>query len=175
MKKKGFTLIELMITLAVFAIFSIYLYQTFFSQVRQSFSFNNNIDIQYNVNKALNMLTDNIRSYNSANDSKILKSSDRNKSIFINQNGENKEDSINEGGNIVNVILNFPESNSVPPSDIQYDKAEKILYFKSDSQNKCSHIDSVNFLLENGVVIIKVSASEGDIKITNTTAVNIKR
>ena len=78
MKKRGFTLVELMITLAIFSIFSVYLYQTFFSEIRQSFNFKNNIDIQYNTNKALNMLTDQIRNYSSTNDTKTLTSSDGN-------------------------------------------------------------------------------------------------
>jgi len=177
MKKKGFTLIELMITLTIFAIFSVYLYQTFFSQIRQSFSLNNNIDVQYNVNKALNMLTDNIRSYSSTNDTKVLKSSDGSKSISINQNGEIQVNSINDSGNIINVLSNFPELGSPPPSDIQYDSSNKTLYFKNDNQNKCFNIDSVDFSTENrnGIIVITVSVLKGNVHIESSTAVNVKK
>lgn len=177
MKKKGFTLIELMITLTIFAIFSVYLYQTFFSQIRQSFSLNNNIDVQYNVNKSLNMLTDNIRSYSSTNGTKILKSSDGSKSISINQNGEIQVNSINDNGNIVNVLSNFPEPSSSPPADIQYDSINKTLYFKNDSQNKCFNIDSVDFSTENknGIIVITVSVLKGNVHIESSTAVNVKK
>ncbi|WP_368490367.1 PilW family protein [Clostridium sp. BJN0013] len=177
MKKKGFTLIELMIALSIFVIFSIYLYKTFFSQIKQSFNFNNNIDVQYNVNKALNMLTDEIRSYNCTNDTKIFKSSDSNNSFFVNcGNGDSEEGNIDTSNSrdTIDLLSNSPESGSPPPSDIQYNRKSKTLYLKNDNQNKCFNIDSVFFLYENGLITVTVSASRGDVHIERSTAINLK-
>ena len=61
MKKRGFTLIELMIVIAIFSVFSIFLYNMFSAQVRESFSFKNNIDTKYNLDKAMTMITGSLR------------------------------------------------------------------------------------------------------------------
>ncbi|MFL0195453.1 type II secretion system protein J [Clostridium sp. WILCCON 0269] len=162
MKKKGFTLVELMIALAIFTIFSVYLYQTFFSQIRQSFSFNNNIDIQYNVNKALSMITDEIRNYSFTN-------------ITIPTETEVMS------GNKVIIDL---DSNDLT-HDIDYNKSSKTLNLNDVQSNanidKCLNIDSVRISQgdsnnnESELILITVSASEGDIQITSSTAVNINR
>ncbi|MFA9396693.1 MAG: type II secretion system protein J [Clostridiaceae bacterium] len=67
MKKRGFTLLELMIALGIFMLFSVYMFQAFNLQTRQTFRFNNNIELQYNVNKAMNMITDDLRNNLSQN------------------------------------------------------------------------------------------------------------
>jgi prepilin-type N-terminal cleavage/methylation domain-containing protein len=61
MKKKGFTLIELMIAISIFSVFSIFLYDMFSVQVKESFNFKDNINTQYNLNKAMNMITASLR------------------------------------------------------------------------------------------------------------------
>lgn len=157
MKKKGFTLIELMIAIAIFTIFSMYLYQVFFSQIRQSFNFNNNIDIQHNTNKALNMLTDEIRNYSFTN---ITFQSSGGTQVF--SNGK--------------IIIDLTSNASSP--DIYYNSASKIL--SDNNGNQCSNIDSVQITQgssnnENELILITVSASEGNKQITSSTAVNIKK
>jgi prepilin-type N-terminal cleavage/methylation domain-containing protein len=61
MKKKGFTLIELMIAISIFSVFSIFLYDMFSVQVKESFNFKDNINTQYNLNKAMTMITASLR------------------------------------------------------------------------------------------------------------------
>ncbi|WP_416175898.1 PilW family protein [Clostridium sp.] len=61
MKKKGFTLIELMIAISIFSVFSIFLYNMFSVQVKESFNFKENINTQYNLNKAMTMITASLR------------------------------------------------------------------------------------------------------------------
>lgn len=160
MKKKGFTLIELMIALTIFTIFSAYLYQTFFSQIKQSLSFSNNIDIQYNANKALNMITDEIRNYSFTN-------------ITFQSSGGTGATQILSNGK---VIIDLSSNSSNP--DIYYNSSTKIL--SDNSGNQCSNIDSVSLSQgtlsgENELILITVSASEGSTQITTSTAVNIKR
>jgi len=62
MNKKGFTLIELMITLALFSLFAGFLYNAFFTQIKENNSFNTNIDLKYNGDKTMNLITDKLRS-----------------------------------------------------------------------------------------------------------------
>lgn len=179
MKKKGFTLVELMMTLAVFTIFSIYLYQTFFLQIRQSFEFKDNIDIQYDANKALNMIADQIRSCDSINDTKILRASDGKTIISLGPKDKNGQIqvSVSKGnflndGDTVELIKNQPELD-LPLSDVQYNIKEKML--KDDNEDKCYNIDKVDFSYENGLVNVTVSASEGKLNIKMSTAVNVQK
>lgn len=158
MKKKGFTLIELMIAIAVFTIFSMYLYQTFFSQVKQSFNFNNNIDIQYNANKALNMITDQIRNYSFTN---------------ISVNGTK----VLSGGKVIIDLDSTVVGTSNTDIILYYNGASKTL--SDSSGNQCSNIDSIKIERgsndENELMMVTISASQGERKITSSTAVNINK
>lgn len=160
MKRKGFSLTELMIALAIFSIISLFLYQTFFSQIRQSFSFNYNIDIQRNVNRALEMLTDEIRNNSYTN-------------ITIELTGTGGTTQVKSGGNII------IDLSSSALGNVNYNSANKTL---SDKQsNECTNIDSIQIIQgnvsnnENDLILITVSASEGRTQITSSTAVNIKK
>jgi len=62
MKKKGFTLIELMIALSIFSLFVGFLYTAYFTQIRENNSFNSRIDLKYNGDKAMNLILDELRS-----------------------------------------------------------------------------------------------------------------
>lgn len=62
--KKGFTLIELMIALAVFSIFGGFVYKTYYSQVKVSKAFNKSIDLEYNTSKVMKKVTEKIREEN---------------------------------------------------------------------------------------------------------------
>ena len=62
MKKRGFTLIEMMIALAIFSLFVGFLYNAYFTQIRENNSFNTRLDLKYNGDKAMNLITDEIRS-----------------------------------------------------------------------------------------------------------------
>jgi prepilin-type N-terminal cleavage/methylation domain-containing protein len=61
MKKKGFTLIEVMISLGIFVLFSGYMYRTFFNQIRLYSSVNNKNHTQYSGRNAVNIIMDVIR------------------------------------------------------------------------------------------------------------------
>lgn len=61
MKKKGFTLIEIMITLAIFSLFVGFLYNAYFSQIRENNSFNSRLDLKYNGDKAMNFIANELR------------------------------------------------------------------------------------------------------------------
>lgn len=158
MKRKGYTLIELMITLAILSILSLFLYQTFFSQIRKSFSFKNNIDIQRNINEAVSMLTDEIRNYSFTN-------------ITVMSSGGSTQ-VFSDG----RVIIDLSSNSSAP--DIYYDSANKTLRDKNG--NHCFDIDSIQINRgvnsgENELILITVSASHGNEQITTSTAVNIKK
>lgn len=157
MKKKGFTLIEVMIALGIFSIISVYLYQAYFTQLKQSLNFNNNVDIQQSANKALNMLTDEIRNYSGSNTTltvslKQVKNSASKVIIDLNQNA--------------------------PSTDINYNPSTKIITDKDG--NQCSNIASIQINLgtavsENNLIIISVTASKGNVQYTTSTAVNFDK
>jgi prepilin-type N-terminal cleavage/methylation domain-containing protein len=165
MKRKGFSLTELMIALAIFSIISLFLYQTFFSQIRQSFNFNYNIDIQRNVNKALEILTDEIRN-NSYTDVTFEESGGKVTKVL-------SKDRITK---VVNTIIDLNSSGS---GNVNYNNVNKTLSDKYG--NESFNIDSILITRgvsgdnENDLILITVSASEGRAQITSSTAVNIEK
>lgn len=174
MKRKGFTLVEVMITLAIFAIFSLYLYQTFFSQIRQAFGFNNNIDYQVEANKALNMITDEIRNYSYTN------------ITFENSDGLGVTQVLSDA-NTSNDHLIIDLNSSTLNHDIDYNSSKEVLSLNdtSNPQNitniaKCSNVKSIFITVgdasknEGGLIIITVTVG-GSTDITESTAINIKR
>jgi prepilin-type N-terminal cleavage/methylation domain-containing protein len=62
MRKKGFTLIEIMITLAIFSLFVGFLYNAYFAQITENNSFNSRLDLKYNGDKAMDLITNELRS-----------------------------------------------------------------------------------------------------------------
>ena len=156
MKRKGLTLIELIIAVSMFTIISMFIYRTFFTQIKQSVGFNNSIDIQYNVNKALNMLTDKIRS-----------------SDYVTVSGSPVTQVLSNGVVIIDLA-----SNSTNP-DIYFNSVGNQLIDKDG--RSCSYIESVVISQgtsdnrENELILITVSAVERDIRISSSTAVNIRR
>lgn len=157
MKKKGFTLIEVMIALGIFSIISVYLYQAYFTQLKQSLNFNNNVDIQQSANKALNMLTDEIRNYSGSNATLTISS------------GQVKNSTSK-------VIIDLNQN--APSTDINYNPSTKIITDKDG--NQCSNIASIQINLgtavsENNLIIISVTASKGNVQYTTSTAVNFDK
>lgn len=169
MKRKGFTLVELMITLAIFTIFSFYLYQTFFYQIRQSFGFNSNIDAQTDANKVLNSITDVIRNNN------IQKPDELGTQILDN----NTTDSIIDYNKNSKVLsLNYKDSEGKDVHTI-YNNIEveitAVQYIKDNDGND-KWEDEGNY--DEGkdlMLLIKISIHNGDINITRKTAINITR
>ena len=158
MRKKGFTLIELMIAMSIFAIISVYLYQAYFTQIKQSLNFNNNVDIQQSANKALNMLTDEIRNYSGSNTTLTVSS----KQVILNSTSK--------------VIIDLNQD--APSTDINFNPSTKILTDKNGDQ--CQNIYSIQInqgtaVNENELIIISVTASKGNVQYTTSTAVNLKK
>ena len=157
MKKKGFTLIEVMIALGIFSIISVYLYQAYFTQLKQSLNFNNNVDIQQSANKALNMLTDEIRNYSGSNTTLTISS------------GQVKNSASK-------VIIDLNQN--APLTDINYNPSTKILV--DNNGNQCSNITSIMISqgtgdYENELIIISVTSSKGNVQYNTSTAVNFNK
>ncbi|WP_163193435.1 PulJ/GspJ family protein [Clostridium thermarum] len=156
MKKKGLTLIELMIALSMFSIISLFMYRTFFTQIRQAAEYNHNIDLLYNANKALNMLTDKIRS-----------------SSGITLSGNPVAQVLSNGVVVIDLT-----SNTTSP-DIYFNSGKKELV-NADGRT-CSYIDSVVISQgtspdkEDELIYITVSAVKGNSEFSSSTAVNIRR
>ncbi|MDP4089594.1 MAG: prepilin-type N-terminal cleavage/methylation domain-containing protein [Bacillota bacterium] len=156
MNKKGFTLIELMIALSIFIIISGYIYKTFFNQIRQSVGFNNNVDLQYNVNKALGLMSDKLRS-----------------SGTVTLSGSPVGQVISSG----KVVIDLTSNSSNP--DIYYNASSKQLIDKNG--NQCLYISSIVISQgalsnnENELIFITVSGIEANTQFSSSTAVNIKR
>lgn len=62
--KKGFTLIELMIALAIFSIFALFIYNSYYNQIKVSTASNKSIDLEYNTSKVMKKVVDKIREEN---------------------------------------------------------------------------------------------------------------
>ncbi|MFT8315605.1 MAG: prepilin-type N-terminal cleavage/methylation domain-containing protein [Clostridium sp.] len=168
MKRKGFTLVEVMITLAIFTIFSLYLYQTFWGEIKQTFRFYNSIDNQTDANKDLNMITDVIRNNNIQKPDKLgymtQVFSINGSHPIIDYNKNSKVLSLNykdSEGKYVNTIYNNIE---VEINAVQYDDVNEKWEYEGN------YDDGKDLML-----IIKISINNGDINSTRSTAINITR
>ncbi|MBC2579948.1 type II secretion system protein J [Clostridium sp. DJ247] len=72
--KKGFTLIEVMIALAIFSIFIGFVYKTYYVEIRTSLSMNKSIDLEYNASKVMNRMVNEIRTKVSPSNINIISS-----------------------------------------------------------------------------------------------------
>lgn len=61
MKNKGFTLVELMLTVSAFSIFAFFMYRNFFDEQRFFMTLHRQIDLQYNGSTALEYISGGIR------------------------------------------------------------------------------------------------------------------
>jgi prepilin-type N-terminal cleavage/methylation domain-containing protein len=67
MKKKGFTLVELMIALSIFSIFLGFVYKVYFEEVHSLKSMGARSEIQYNANTAMELIAKQIRNNTQVN------------------------------------------------------------------------------------------------------------
>ena len=158
MKKKGFTLIEMMIALAIFSLFVGFLYNAYFSQIKENNSFNNRLDLKYNGDKAMGLITDELRS------NVITPSTGAFTQIISNGN----------------VLIDL--TGSVSTSDLQL-TSQNTLVDKSSSNPVilCKGITSIKMQFgdvaqnEGDLIIITINLQIKNDQYTVTSAVNISR
>ena len=151
MRKKGFTLIELMISLAVFSIFAGFMYRSFYEEIRSSKTVNNRIDLQYNAGKAMELLTSEVRNGGS-----------------ITLNGNKL---IGTAPAIATTLVDI--SGTGTGSDINLDASNKSL---KDNQGRilCKDIDSIQFVITGDMLNITVNLIEGKESYKAVSGINLK-
>lgn len=161
MNKKGFTLIELMITLALFSLFVGFLYNAYFTQIRENNSFNTKLDLKYNGDKAMSLITEELRSNV---DFKFISGSNGN---------------INQITTIDDHML-IDLDGGAKPSNLSLTSQNTLV----DNSNSipvvlCSGITSITMKPgvgnESDLMIIKIDLQLKDDSYTVTTAVNINK
>lgn len=154
MKKKGFTLLELMISLAVFSIFAGFMYRSFYEEIRATKTVNNRSDLQYNAGKAIELISTEVRNGGT-----------------ITLNGNKVVGTVPA---IATTLVDL--SGTGTGSDINLDTIGKSL---KDNQGRilCKNIDSVQISTTgvNGVMLnITANLSEGQESYKVVTAINLK-
>jgi prepilin-type N-terminal cleavage/methylation domain-containing protein len=147
MKNKGFTLLELMIALSIFAAFSVFMYRFFGDAQRSVIAKHRMLDMQYNGAAALNYVENVIR-----NNSGI---------------GCDSTEKRLYSGSVDNVLMDYSGSPDYPGINAKlfYDRASHAL--KDSSGNTlCSYIDDISVTIEGGSdeligVTVKLSYGSG--------------
>lgn len=163
MKKQGFTLIELMITLALFSLFVGFLYNAYFTQIKENSSFNTRIDLKHNGDKAMNLITNELR--NNVNFNFII-------GLDGNINGITTTD----GDMLINL------TSSIEPSNLTLTSNNTLI----DNSNLnpvilCKRITSIKMKFgsvaenEEDLIIITIDLQWRNDRYTVTTAVNINK
>ncbi|HEY8892276.1 MAG TPA: prepilin-type N-terminal cleavage/methylation domain-containing protein [Clostridium sp.] len=166
MKKKGFTLIELMITLALFSLFAGFLYNAYFTQIKENNSFNTRIDLKYNGDKAMRLITEELRS-----NINFYYTYESGSNINITQ--------IKSNDLITNKIL-IDLTGDTSTSDLQL-TSNKTLINNSNLNHVvlCEGITSINMKFgtadEKDLIIITIELQSKNDRYTVTSAVNINK
>lgn len=148
MKKKGFTLIGLMLALAIFTLVMTFLYTTFFSQIRSYNSTNDENHIQYNARNAMELIVDEVRGADS--------------NISVTNNSISANGSTLIGTNTMNADLNFNSA-----SGTLTDKDGNVL---------CRQISGLSFRTDSvnaSVIVITIDLSSGKETFELVSGVNI--
>lgn len=161
MMKKGFTLLELMITLAIFSIFSGYLYKIYFNQIKLFSSINNRNDFQYEAKTGEYYISREIRNninditYDSIN--KLIKKTSSG-TILVNASGD--------------------VSNSVNMGNINFDATNHTFLSKS-GDILCRYVNSISIThgnTNNGynadILLIDIQFSNGKDNYSISTGIN---
>lgn len=167
MKKKGFNLVELMIAVSIFTIFTLFMYRFFFDEQKFFMTLHRQIDLQYNANTALEYLGGAVR-----NNVKLA---------F-------REDTVYEGSkyriwytdNTRSTVL-FDMTGSGSSGEMKLNSGDKTL---KDSQDNtlCRNIDTVEIGFDTASndiinITVKLSSGSGSRKVDYTakTSINIKK
>jgi len=166
MKKKGFTLIEMMIALAIFSLFVGFLYNAYFSQIKENISFNNRLDLKYNGDKAINLITDELRSNTKLN---FVIGSDGNINQITTTDSEMK----------IKILIDLNSSAST--SALKFITSQNTLVDGSNSVVLCKEISSISIKPgspsqnETDLLIITIDLKLKNDLYTVTSAVNINK
>jgi prepilin-type N-terminal cleavage/methylation domain-containing protein len=170
MKRKGFTLIEVMIALGIFVLFSGYMYRTFFNQIRLYSSVNNKNHTQYSGRNAINIITDVIRKSD-----KIVKHVP---TIVVKEpnlpNGSVEKIIAPDGTGKNRLLIDMNEDDSYV-GDVNYSYIDKTLT-DADDNVLCSEISSLIMRYDEltGVITINAEITSGKETYELVTGINIK-
>lgn len=163
MKRQGFTLIELMITLALFSLFVGFLYNAYFTQIKENNSFNTRIDLKHNGDKAMNLITNELRNNVDFN-------------FIAGGNGDINQITKTNGDILINL------TSSIEPSNLALTSNNTLI----DNSNLnpvvlCKGITSIKMNAgsiaknEEDLIIITIDLQLRNDRYTVTTAVNINK
>lgn len=140
MRKKGFTLVELMMALGIFMTFSIFMYRFFADEQKSLIAKNLQLDMYYNGAAALNYMESMVR-----------------KNPHLDY--DDTDDIFYEDATEVKAV--FDPMGSGTNAELYVDKASRALK-DSDNNTLCSYIDSINLTLQdNGLIAIDIELSCG--------------
>lgn len=145
MKKKGFTLIELMLAVSIFGVFTIFMLKFFFDEYRSYVRLQNQLDLQYNAGTAVDYIVHCIRN----NPDLIFQDEDY--QVVISRSSGRK-------------LIDISDNGGVYDSELYYDARHKALKNKQ-GHVLCKNIESI--ILEpdssdDSVINVKVFLSAGE-------------
>ncbi|MBC8062740.1 MAG: prepilin-type N-terminal cleavage/methylation domain-containing protein [Clostridiaceae bacterium] len=159
MKKKGFTLIEMMIALAIFSLFVGFLYKAYFSQIKENKSFIDRLDLKYNGDKAMGLITDELRSNVIQPDIDIITSPSTGNITQIKSNPIN----------LIDLTGTFSNS------DLQLTSQNTLVSNPSlNNVVQCKGIKSITMKYNVNLILITIELKSKNDEYTVTSAVNIK-
>ena len=163
MKKKGFTLIEMMIALAIFSLFVGFLYNAYFTQIKENNSFNNRLDLKYNGDKAMNLITDELRS----NTNLKLYNNDI---IIIPIPGSYVDVNKVKTGDGITILIDL--TGSAVSSKLQLTSQNTL---RDNTNVLCKGITSITMKYKEDLILISINLQLKNDQYTVTSAVNINK
>lgn len=158
MKKKGFTLVELMMALGIFMTFSVFMYRFFADEQKSLIAKNMQLDMYYNGAAALNYMENMVRKnphldYDDTDD------------IFYEDASEAK--------------AVFDPKGSGSNAELYVDKTSHALKDR-DNNTLCTYVDGINMVMQdNGLIAIDIELSFGSgwgkLQYSVKTTINIEK
>jgi prepilin-type N-terminal cleavage/methylation domain-containing protein len=160
MKKKGFTLIEIMITLALFSLFVGFLYNAYFSQFKENNSFNTRLNLKYNGDKAMNLIVNELRNNVNLNIS------------LINGNHINKISATNDEG-VTDIIIDL--ASGAESSNLTLTSQNTLVDARTEVPMILCKDIFITMQYEGELVIITINLQSKNDSYTVSSAVNINK
>jgi len=145
MRKKGFTLMELMLAVSIFSIFTIFMIKFFFDEYESYVRLQNQLDLQYSANTAVDYIVQCIRN------NPDITFLDEDYQVFISRTAGRK-------------LMDISGSGGAYDAELYYDAQDKALKSKQ-GHVICENIEEI--ILEpdssdDSVINVKVSLSAGE-------------